>query len=87
MTEEIEDINIDEIEFREITTAEYIAQLEDEDMIKAIRSQVAPMSFAMKEPHKLSPKKLLMLPWGKFSRLMEKFNRAQGIKPRFLGKK
>lgn len=85
-TEQEEEINLDEIEFRELTGAEYIEQLED-NMKMIIRSQIGPMSFAMKQPHKLSPKKLLMLPWGKLNKLLSKFQQAQGIDTDFLGKK
>ncbi len=81
------EINLEEIEFREITTAEYIAQLEDDKMRMVIKSQIAPMSFAMKQPNNLSPKKLGMLPWGTFSKLLAKFNKAQGLEADFLGKK
>ncbi len=87
MVEIEEEINIEEIEFREITTSEYIAQLENDKMRMVIKSQIAPMAFAMKGSNKLSPKKLGMLPWGKFSVLLSKFNKAQGLDTDFLGKK
>ncbi len=81
------EIDLEVVEFKVLTTTEYLENLDDEKIRMMIRSQVAPMSFAMKQPHKLSVKKLLMLPWGKFNKLLIKFAEAQGLDSSFLVKK